>query len=67
MSKTQGAGCHHLIADVALRKVRSGYLVECHGCASPLGVVATPREFQVLRREVLALEVVGEVQKNLYR
>jgi hypothetical protein len=66
MSKTQGAGCQHLIADVALRKVRSGYLVECHGCASPLGVVATPREFQALRREVLALEVLGEVPRTPY-
>src|SRR5918993_1288015 len=50
MSKAQGEGCRHLIADVALRTIESGYMVKCHGCASPLGVVATPREVQALRR-----------------
>jgi hypothetical protein len=54
LSKIQGV-CQHPIADVALRKVGGGYLVECYGCASALGVVADPREFQALRRANLAL------------
>jgi hypothetical protein len=55
LSRIQGAVCQHPIADVALRKVGGGYLVECHGCASALGVVTDPREFQALRRANLAL------------
>ena len=62
----QGADCHHLIADVALRKMVGGYLVECHGCNSALGIVAQPREFQALRRETIALEAGGEGRTTPY-
>ncbi len=47
--------CLHLIREVALLKAGSGYLVECHGCCVPLGFVLTPREFQALRRAVIAM------------
>ena len=46
-------GCLHLIRDAALLKVESGYLVECHGCLDQLGFVATPRDFQALRRAIM--------------
>jgi hypothetical protein len=47
--------CSHLIREVALLKAGSGYLVECRGCCAPLGFVLTPREFQALRRAVIAM------------
>jgi hypothetical protein len=53
---TSGADCQHPITNVALYKAGSGYLVECHGCASVLGVVSSPREFQALRRAPIKLE-----------
>jgi hypothetical protein len=66
LSTFQGKDCQHLIADVALRQVGSGYLVECYGCARALGVVSSPREFQALRREVVALEADGGVRAIPY-
>jgi hypothetical protein len=46
--------CPHPIHEVALLKAGNGYLVECHGCFAPLGFVLTPRDFQALRRAVVA-------------
>ena len=56
MQDPRRGGCPHLIREVALLKAGSGYLVECHGCLAPLGFVATPREFQALRRAVKAMD-----------
>ena len=55
MGEPLGTRCTHPIREVTLLKAGSGYLVECRGCFAALGFVATPRDFQALRRAVIAM------------